>query len=427
MKNKLFIFLVVSILLLSLQGLAFAETITYMTPETDPTSVKVDKTIIKRFEEANPGVNVKLSHADLEDLLPKLSMMLQAGTAPDVAFCSPDYVPPLVKQDNLANVEDLFKDIGDIPEKLVTPNAKNGIYDIPIAQEANLLYYRKDLFEEAGVEVPTTFGEWLEAAEALTKDTDGDGNIDQYGMTLRGKPPGNNGAFLSFLWANNGDLLDENGNVAIDSPEALEALKFWGELAEYCPPGVPNTSYHDMIANFATGKTAMVVGPGRLMANIDRYSPDLQPNVGIAAPPVGPSANEPAVWAPINNFVVFKGNNVDLAKKFTKFYLADKQYILFLTSAVPGHSLPTRKSWLDKKIYYENEDIQRWESVVKESLDLALKYSHTKMIEYDGSSYIGRFMTEPTFSRQLSQYLAEDVSAEDALDTIAETWEEMMK
>ncbi|MTI61759.1 MAG: sugar ABC transporter substrate-binding protein [Firmicutes bacterium] len=427
MKRNWMLLILTVVFLVGLTGNILAETITYLTPETDPTAVEVDKTIIERFEKMNPGVKVELAHADLENLLPKLSAMLLAGTAPDVAFCSPMYVPPLVEQEFLEPLDYLFIDIGDIPKNMVTPNSENKIYDIPLAMESRPLYYRKDLFEEAGVKPPTTFDEWLEAARKLTVDTDGDGNIDQYGMTLRGMPPGNVGAFNAFLWSNNGDLIDEEGNVVIDSPEAIETLEFWGKMSKYCPPGVTNTSYHDMLVNFAQGTTAMAIAPGRLMANIDRYKPELRDKIGIVAPPVGPSGEKPAIWTPINNFIVFKNGNESLAKKFIEFYLSDEQYILFLTSAVPGHSLPTRQDWLDKDIYYSQETISKWEPIVKKSLKLAFDYSIDLMLRYKGNQYIGRFMSDPTYSREINMFLSGDKSAEEALNTVAETWREMME
>jgi ABC-type glycerol-3-phosphate transport system substrate-binding protein len=69
----------------------------------------------------------------LEDVLPKLSAMLRAGTAPDVAWLSPRYMTSLVEQKFLVPMDDVFKKLGDIPRRLVTPNKEGEIYDIPAA------------------------------------------------------------------------------------------------------------------------------------------------------------------------------------------------------------------------------------------------------------------------------------------------------
>jgi multiple sugar transport system substrate-binding protein len=402
--------------------------ITYLTPETDPSSVATDNSIIKDFEKANPGVKVILTHANLEDVLPKLSAMLRSGTAPDVAYLSPRYVPDLVEQKFLSPMADVYKKLGDIPRRLVTPNKENKIYDIPAATESMVLYYRKDLFQKYGIQVPKTTDEWLEAAKALTLDTNGDGKIDQYGMALDGGPSDIYGCYMQFLWGMGGDAFDKKNRVTIDSPLAVDALKYVCEMAKYCPPGVTNTSMSDKAIMFAKGIVAMTKFPGRMMANIDRYNPELRDKVAIAPAPVGLKAKEPLVKATINDFVVFKTTkNRTLAKKFVEFYMSDKEYFKFLTASVPGHSLPVRKKWLNNKAYFEYPAIKRWSNIVKESMNYAYEYGTDYQFRNGGvvNPYAGRAVSSPVFTNELSKAVSGQKSSEQALKTVAKSWREM--
>lgn len=429
MKKKFLLILLVLAVVLTptLISLAATKNITFLTPETDPTSVKIDQAIIKAFEKANPGVKVELQHSSINDLLPKLSVMIKARTAPDVVFCSPRYVAGLVGQDMLLPLNDVWENIGDINPRFITLRDDKGyMYDIPLLSESMVLYYRTDLFEKYDVKVPTTYDEYVEAARKLTRDTDGDGKIDLYGVGINGVAPDVYVTFVSFMWSNGAKMFDENNNVIIDSPEAIEALEYMGKMLEFTPPGVANTTYHDQAVQFAQGLTAMVRYPGRLLQNVERYNPELGNKIGAARTPVGPSGKESVVRTGINDFIVFKSTREpEIAKKFIEFYMADKQYLEFLTEAVPGHSLPVRKSFIDNPDYYvANDFMRKYQTQIKQALNLAQQYGCDFHLENPGvaNPYIGEAVTNPVFAGQLAEFVAGNVSAEQALRTIADTW-----
>ncbi len=429
MKKFALILFLVSVLCLTSYAAPKNKTITYLTPETDPSSVKVDNEIISAFEKANPGVKVILSHADLEQVLPKLSAMLRAGTAPDVAFLSPRYVPGLVEQKFLVELADVYKKLGDIPRKLITPNQEGKIYDIPAATESRLVYYRKDLFEKAGISVPKTMDEWMKAAKALTVDTDGDGKIDQWGMGLELSTSTIYNVYMQLLWSFGGDAFNKDKKITIDSPVGVEALQYMCDMTKYCPPGALNVDNSDLAIMFAKGLVAMVRLPGRMMFNIDRYNPQLRDKVDVMLGPVAQGVKQPFVKATINDFVVFKtktSRNTALAKKFVEFYMSDQQYYKFLTAAVPGHSLPVRTGWLNNKAYFENPDIARWNDVVKKSMKWAYEYGTDYQFRNDGMviPYEGRALVDPTFWSELHKAVSGQVTSEQALKNTAKAWRE---
>ncbi|TCL70041.1 carbohydrate ABC transporter substrate-binding protein (CUT1 family) [Hydrogenispora ethanolica] len=430
LKKMSLLGLLTLVLLLTAQTFAAPAVITFLSPETDPSSIKVDNSIIAAFEKSHPGVKVKLTHANLNDVLPKLSAMLRAGTAPDLAYSSPKFVPPLVDQGQLVTMDDVFKKLGDIPRKFVTVNSKGRIYDIPAAQEVRLLYYRKDLFTAAGIKPPTTFDQWLKAAKALTVDTNNDGKIDQYGISVTGAPPEVSYDFACLLWANGAELFDSKLRVAIDSPKAVEALEFLGKLKEFSPPGVANTTYKDVSVNFANGVAAMALYPGRMLLNIDRYNPGLAPKVGIVPVPYGPGneSKKPLTHTAINNFIIFKtSKNVKAAKEFVTFYMQDKQYLAFLVGSAPGHSLPVRNGWLKNPDYFADPAIAKWKDLVKESMDYSFKYGTDFLFRHPGivDPYVGRATADPTFSREMNRFISGESSAKQALTATGEAWREM--
>lgn len=132
---------------------------------------------------------------------------------------------------------------------------KNGdaYYGVPLVTEREILYYRADLLEEAGIAVPTTLEELKAAAEALT-----DPDTGVYGIVSRGLTAAAVTQFSGYLYSMGGDWMDADGNATIDSPEAIEALTFYGDLLrEYGPPGVTGMHWQQCAALYSSGKVAL--------------------------------------------------------------------------------------------------------------------------------------------------------------------------
>jgi len=425
-KKFLIIMLIVfvSISILCLQGFAQTKTIVFITPETDPLSIKLDNSFINRFEEEHPGVKVNITHSDIGGMLTKVSAQLRAGTAPDVAFFTPRYVAQLAEQGFLLPLDDLFEDIGDINRKYVTSTLDGKIYNIPISANNFLIYYRTDLLEKAGIKPPTTFNELLEAAEALTLDIDGDGNIDQYGISLPGGIPLNWGFFASFMWSNGGEFFDKNKNVTIDSPEAIEALDFLGKLSKFAPPSMVLDRTSETQIQFARGISAMGILYGRIFATINQYNPEISSKIDVITIPIGPSGTKSFERLTFDCFVVFSGTKYpDIAKEFIKSYISGDHYLDFLLS-VPGHLLPIRSSWADNPKYFENPEIKKYGDIIKKTItDIMPKYGTDIDRRFDGVNiYLAQAIADPTLTTEINKFFLGNVTAEQTLKNVANSW-----
>ena len=135
---------------------------------------------------------------------------------------------------------------------------------LPYRVIGRFLHYRIDLFEEAGVEPPQTFAELLEVAQALTQDTDGDGEIDIYGFGFLGKQGfGNAYEFGAFLFGSGGAWWNlDSCEILFNDETAVEALQFYSDLRnEYgvMPPEVTTWAWDEWIAGGQTGRYAMTI------------------------------------------------------------------------------------------------------------------------------------------------------------------------
>ena len=208
----------------------------------------------EKFMEQNPNITVEVTAISSNDIYTKLAAM---ATSPDdlptLFFTSVDQAPSLF---DLGLMEDLK---GQLDDETLNSFA-NGIIEActlddqmafyPIDVQPSAVIYRKDRFDEAGLSVPKTWDEFLECAKALTVDSDGDGEIDQWGFSMVGS---NNSSgqsrFQSYLWSQGFTLVDDSTGewtTDIGSDGFLDAFTFWTNMNNVdgvVPTGITEVDY----------------------------------------------------------------------------------------------------------------------------------------------------------------------------------------
>jgi multiple sugar transport system substrate-binding protein len=182
------------------------------------------------------------------------------------------------------------------PAALQGVRHKGTIFALPWGAEVGMLFYRKDLFQKHEVKVPTTLAEVEEAAKRLTLKG-ADGKIEVYGVANRGRREAVGGGTAS-AWLHNfgGDWLDQSGNPAVNSPEAVRAWEAYSRVLRlYGPPGQTNFQWYEAASMFAQGRSAMMMDQnviGIPMFN-DPEKSRVVGQVGFAKFPAGPVRDTP--------------------------------------------------------------------------------------------------------------------------------------
>jgi sorbitol/mannitol transport system substrate-binding protein len=149
-------------------------------------------------------------------------------------------------------------DYGDIiPQVKDALSVEGKLYSVPFYAESSFTFYRKDLFDKAGIAMPDkpTFAQISEYAAKLT---DKDNSV--FGICLRGKPGwGENMAFFTTLVNGmGGQWFDMDWKPMLESPEWKESLAWYLDvMTKYGPPGASANGHNENRALFATGKCAM--------------------------------------------------------------------------------------------------------------------------------------------------------------------------
>ncbi|MEX2374879.1 MAG: sugar ABC transporter substrate-binding protein [Dehalococcoidia bacterium] len=254
----------------------------YLSQETAPNIVGVQRAMVAAFIEANPGVDLVLETADPSAITQKIATYLQAGAPLDVFMSDPGSAAQLASQGSLEPLDDVVEALGgeDALQPGKVMRVDGTVYAFNITGATPTLLYRTDLFEAAGLEPPETWEDLLEAARTLHSD-------EIAGIGLPGG--GNRGTTIfagQFLWQACGDFFNMEGEVTLDTPQAVEAVEFYAELLQYAPNEANSWGFSEGLESFAAGRSAMTINH-RTLDVLYEIDPSLLDNAGIVALPAG--------------------------------------------------------------------------------------------------------------------------------------------
>ncbi|MQS08263.1 extracellular solute-binding protein [Streptomyces alkaliphilus] len=183
------------------------------------------------WNEDNPDVRVVVKNqAGGDDLVTRVVTAAQAGEAPDLVQAEYQALPTLISNDVLADISDHLEGTGTAEEfseglwQQVTLGT-DAVYAIPQDSGPLMFHYRHDLFEEYGLEVPTTWDEFADTARALR-----DAAPERYLTTFSAQDAGLFAGLAQQAGARWWTTEGESWKVAIDDEATRRVAEFWGEL-----------------------------------------------------------------------------------------------------------------------------------------------------------------------------------------------------
>ncbi|MEV0618303.1 sugar ABC transporter substrate-binding protein [Nonomuraea sp. NPDC050404] len=300
------------------------------------------KKALPEFEKQS-GLKVEVTQLGEDQLSDQYNVKLNAGSSDiDVMMYRPlqegklfaknKYLADLSTQVK-ANANWNFGDFQAGPVETTTYEGKP--VGIPIITEQEVLYYRKDLLEKAGLDAaPKTLDE-LKAAAAKIKSAE----PDVAGFVARTGKSAAVTQFSSFLYSFGGDFVDGSGKSAVGSEAAKQAYAFYGGLIKDSGPANVSTDmgWPEAMAIFTQGKAAFYTEANSLYKNAtDPAKSKVSDKVGFAPFPAGPAGSKPyniPSWAlGINE----SSENAANAWKFIEWATGKEQTLAQQKSGVPG-------------------------------------------------------------------------------------------
>lgn len=241
------------------------------------------------------------------------------------------YITPLDDFIKEANI-----DLADYPEAYLAPgrNKDGQQFGLPLRGHAYTLFYRKDVFDKLGLKVPTTFAELEEAAKVIEAQTDLRGIAPVYGINA-----GQNlFMWFSLLWANGGDLFDENYKPIFNNEAGVQALQRyvdWLQKLNIAPEASRTFNEQDALNEVVQGRAAMFIGWSWMYSNLinpKTVAPEALGNVAFAEVPGWEGKGKPATYGYIWLMGISQfSKNPDAAKEYLKWLASahtDKRVVL---------------------------------------------------------------------------------------------------
>jgi multiple sugar transport system substrate-binding protein len=246
--------------------------------------------LVSQFNSSQDNVAITASVKPWATLLDTALPALTSGSGPQIVALPAENVPVWASKGALQSLDNWYDEASSGAAVLNKGAVATGVVDgkkyaAPLSFTPLTMFYNKTMFDTAGVSVPTTWEEWVTAANALTIDSNGDGTPEQYGLALQDHGTVGNGVWASLFKSGGGDVVTANGDAVIDSTENVATLEYWADAVaagNFSPTGLAGA---DADGLFSAGKVAMTLG-GPWMATV---SESAGIDYGIATLPAGPS------------------------------------------------------------------------------------------------------------------------------------------
>lgn len=293
------------------------------------------------YMKEHDNVTIEITAISSNDIYTKLAAMASSPKdLPTLFFTSVDQAPSLYDIGLMENLNNYLDDS-------FINSLANGVADactlddtfafFPIDVQPSAVIYRKDRFDEAGLEVPKTWDDFLKCAQELTIDSDGDGNIDQWGLSMVGS---NNSSgqsrFMSYLWSTGCSIVEQDDasqewKSTINDDSFVKEFAFWTDLNNVhgvVPTGITEVDYAVAANYFAMGYTNMILSGSNAMGVAYANNPDLVGKLGSFPIP----GTHPGTMLNAEGYALCNAASdveKEVAVDFLKFFLANDEELNF--------------------------------------------------------------------------------------------------
>lgn len=245
---------------------------------------KIVDDLIARFEASHPDIDVKAIYSGTySETISKSLAAFKAGQPPEVAVMLSADLYTLIDEGAIAPIDDFVKSdedkawlAGFSPVFMTNSQSEGKTWGVPFQRGTTVFFWNKDAFKEAGLDPEKGPQNWEETVEFATKLTkkDASGNVIQWGMQVPSS--------LTSYWLLQGYVAQNGGKIAettgdrtyFDSPEVIEALQYWTDLAlkhKVMKPGVIEWATNPK--DFFEGRAAMITTTSGNLTNVKTNAP----------------------------------------------------------------------------------------------------------------------------------------------------------
>lgn len=289
----------------------------------------------EEFNKNNPDIEIKMEYMSWGDWITKYPTLMNTNTQPDIIFWWDNQLADKTIVNKLVPLKTyLDKSVLSLyPKKILDIGTMKGkLVYLPQALDPAMIFYRKDIFQKAGLDPnnpPKTWDELLNACMAIDKKT----GLPALGF--QGKLGMNTLQEFIALFYHQGTgkaWLDGKNKPLFNTAKAVKALTYLKQLAQYAQPGMEQYARGDLRSLFANGKIAMTIDSDWFIPDLQaKFGNDLEKSViGIMLPPAGPAGK--INWVGTNGWVLTNKNKAAAAGRVLSFLASKEQVYLHHTA-----------------------------------------------------------------------------------------------
>ncbi|GGD97048.1 ABC transporter substrate-binding protein [Paenibacillus nasutitermitis] len=324
---------------------------------TSPARTTVLKKMISDFETANPNIKVELISPPFDQADNKIKTILGAKQDLDVLEVRDLTVSEFSNNGYLEPLNDYVKDWADFATEVDVAKSVatlgDNLYFITNGMYQRQMFYRKDWFQELGIQPPTNYEEMVAAAIKMT-----DPGKNRYGFSFRGGA-GANGVPDTIILNQNFDNIDhddsmflKDGKTMFSTPEAKQALELYVKLyKEGSPKDSINWGYQEQVQAFTSGVTGILLqDPDAIPALVEKMDVN---TIGTAPMPKGPSGKAFTATGGGGWGITQYSKNKEEAFKLIAFLSSPEQNTYFAkeTALIPIHSTASSDPFFQTDMY----------------------------------------------------------------------------
>ena len=377
------------------------------------------------FRAAHPGVDVRFVSLPENEARAKITASVATGGGEfDVVMISNYETPMWAENGWIENLQPYIDATAGYDAEDFVPSVREALshdgdmYSVPFYGESSFLAYRTDLFEQAGLEMPTnpTWDEVRELAAELNAPEE-----DFSGICLRGLA-GWGEVMAPMTTAINtfgGGWFDEDWNATLDSPESREAIETYIDtLRTSGQPGAATSGFGDCLTRFAQGQSAMWYDATSMVSSVeDPASSTVAGKVGYAPAPV--AETESAGWLYSWSLAIpSTSEHKDAAWDFVS-WMTDKDYIKLVGNEIGWERVPPGSRYSTYEIPEYREISQAYAEPTLTAMNTATQETAmTRPVPYEGLQFVAipEFQDLGTrVGQQISAAIAGQITVEEAL------------
>lgn len=287
--------------------------------------------VMDEYMKLYPNVTLNPVECSMNDLYTTLITQATAGALPDIFTMTEAYSANCLEMGmSVSNLDELLGEayLGGLMDAAVKNATVNDtLVYMPWQNNITAMVYRKDLFEEKGIEIPKTWDDFLAAAKQLTEDTNGDGTPDRYGATFAGtRNDSAESRFQTFALTYGCDFITPGGDGSFTSGFGTEEFKnamtsFVNMAANegITPPGFIETGYSEAYTMIAADKACMFFSASNVLGGIYNANPEMKGKMGSFPMPTAVGVDPVTSFSSVGMTISNTCKNPEVAADFLKY------------------------------------------------------------------------------------------------------------